>query len=296
MNSTRLLERLSVLCTLGFLATIAYFHARGTSALVLSSLSSGESSRARAAPLIARTQQPQQPRTAAAILARNPFDSLTGPLESLPPFSEPDGPINRDPLVAPECDSPLAVIVTESSAPACSLAALQTSADARPQNRRVGDTIAGKTVEFIGYNPQRGVPSVWLSSKKGLCQSPLFSSARYDDRDHRGGSAAQAGAPPGSEPSIDPAEIETVLRSRVRVVPEQKNGQIIGIRLFGIGSDSLLAMLGLKNGDRLESINGFLLGSPDQALTAYARLRSANHLDVKLNRGGRPMMLGYRMN
>jgi general secretion pathway protein C len=61
----------------------------------------------------------------------------------------------------------------------------------------------------------------------------------------------------------------------VRIVPEQENGRIVGIRLLGIRPDTLLGMLGLENGDRLASINGFDLTSPETALEAYARPRES---------------------
>jgi general secretion pathway protein C len=75
----------------------------------------------------------------------------------------------------------------------------------------------------------------------------------------------------------------------VRVVPEQRDGKVLGIRLFGIRPGTLLSALGLKSGDRIESINGFDIGDPEKALQAYARLRTASHLRVHVNRGGSPL-------
>ena len=54
--------------------------------------------------------------------------------------------------------------------------------------------------------------------------------------------------------------------------------------------------LALKNGDRLETINGFPLGSPETALQAYARLSTAQHLDVRLTRAGRPLDIAVSIN
>ena len=34
----------------------------------------------------------------------------------------------------------------------------------RPRMHRVGDDVGGKQVEFIGFNPRKNTPSVWLSS------------------------------------------------------------------------------------------------------------------------------------
>ena len=51
-----------------------------------------------------------------------------------------------------------------------------------------------------------------------------------------------------------------------RIVPEQENGKVVGIRMFGIRPDTLLGMLGMENGDRLQTINGFDMASPEKAL------------------------------
>lgn len=79
------------------------------------------------------------------------------------------------------------------------------------------------------------------------------------------------------------------LLQSVRVVPERMDGKVIGLRLFGIRPSSLLGTLGLRNGDRLESINGFPISDPEKALQAYARLRTASHLRLSLQRGGHPL-------
>jgi general secretion pathway protein C len=65
--------------------------------------------------------------------------------------------------------------------------------------------------------------------------------------------------------------------------------------MFGIRPDTLLGTLGLQNGDRLETINGFNMASPEKALEAYARLRTAGNLNVKVTRRGQPMSIDYRI-
>ena len=71
-----------------------------------------------------------------------------------------------------------------------------------------------------------------------------------------------------------------------RTVPEQVNGTIVGVRIFGVKDGSVLALLGMENGDRLQQINGFDMSTPEKALEAYARLRDADHLTVQVNRRG----------
>ena len=82
---------------------------------------------------------------------------------------------------------------------------------------------------------------------------------------------------------------------QARIVPEQENGKVVGIRLFGVKPDTLLGTLGMENGDRLEKINGFDMTSPEKALEAYARLRTADHLTVSVNRRGQETNLDYNI-
>jgi general secretion pathway protein C len=83
------------------------------------------------------------------------------------------------------------------------------------------------------------------------------------------------------------------LMGQVHIVPEQENGRTVGIRLLNIPPGTLLALLGFRNGDRLERINDFDLATPEQTLAAYARLRSADYLEVRLTRNGSKITMRY---
>jgi general secretion pathway protein C len=311
---------------LAFVALAAYFQAAGATQLFGAALASPSSgvpvAKGSSAPIATSRQHP----SAEPIIDRNPFDSVTGPLNAV---AVPDGPtptktaldINTDPLAAPACDSPQVFIVTESTDPLWSVAALQAPGDPRPRMHRVGDDVAGKHIEFIGYNPRENTPSVWFSSGGTLCQTMLF---RTQPALPAGGAsppvAAAAPPPPAGGPSPVPADIaskiqkvsdtefnidrsvvdkilenQAELMKSARIVPETKDGKVLGIRLFGIRPDTLLGTLGLQNGDRLEAINGFNMGSPEKALEAYARLRTAANLNVNVNRRGNPVAINFNI-
>jgi general secretion pathway protein C len=101
---------------------------------------------------------------------------------------------------------------------------------------------------------------------------------------------------------VDRRAVDSILENQsrlmrsARLIPERKNGETLGIRLFGIRKKTLLAKLGFKNGDRLEAINGFDMTSPETALKAYARLRTAQHLTVEISRRGQDVHLEYLIN
>lgn len=89
-------------------------------------------------------------------------------------------------------------------------------------------------------------------------------------------------------------EDQAELMTSVRVVPSTAHGKTYP-RLFGVRPDSLLGMLGFRDGDCLESINGFDLSTPERALEAYARLRTADSLEARVRRAGQIMTLSYRV-
>ncbi len=302
---------------LAFVALAAYFQAEGATQLFGAALlSTSASSSATVRPPLAPPTPTRDKPSAQAIIDRNPFDSVTGPLTPgiappVLPIPGKDGAVdNTDPLAAPPCDSPQVFIVTESDDPLWSVAALQAPGDPRPRMHRVGDDVAGKHIEFIGYNPRENTPSVWFSSNGTLCQTMLF---RVQPAQPAAAPAASAAPPPppaggptavpadiaskiqkvsDNEFNIDRSVVDKILENQAelmksaRIVPETKDGKVLGIRLFGIRPDTLLGTLGLQNGDRLEAINGFNMGSPEKALEAYARLRTAPKLDVQVNRRG----------
>ena len=81
-----------------------------------------------------------------------------------------------------------------------------------------------------------------------------------------------------------------VLASSVRVIPEQG-----GLRLSSVVAGGPFAWLGLQSGDLVAAVNGLDLSTPDHALRAYTLLRSASHLTVDLERGGRRMTVEYNI-
>lgn len=299
---------------LAFVALAAYFQAAGTTQLLGAALSGPTANAPVPHPIALAPGTMRQRPSADAIIARNPFDSVTGPLNGVPvdvPVPAKSTVDNSDPLTAPVCDSPAAFIITESSNPVWSVAALQGPGEARPKMHRVGDDVGGKKVEFIGFNPRENTPSVWLSNGGVLCQAMLFRAQPVQAAAVASASAAPPPPPPAGGPNPVPADIaskiqkisdteynidrsvvdkilenQAELMKSARIVPETKDGKVLGIRLFGIRPDTLLGTLGMQNGDRLESINGFNMGSPEKALEAYARLRTATELNISVNRRG----------
>jgi hypothetical protein len=76
-----------------------------------------------------------------------------------------------------------------------------------------------------------------------------------------------------------------------RVVPAMKDGKPEGLKLYAIRPSSLLAHVGLTNGDTLVSVNGLPLLSADHGLEVYKKLKTEKRFEVQLVRRGKPLTL-----
>jgi general secretion pathway protein C len=85
------------------------------------------------------------------------------------------------------------------------------------------------------------------------------------------------------------------LAKGARIVPETRDGKPAGFRLFSVRPDGPFAKIGLLNGDVVSAINGLEMTSPDQALLAYTKLKTANHLSVALERNGQKITKDYNI-
>ena len=85
------------------------------------------------------------------------------------------------------------------------------------------------------------------------------------------------------------------LMTFTRISPEPQNGNAVGVRIFGIHPHMTLSRLGFVNGDRVDAINGWDVSSAEQALEAYARLRTSDELLVALTRNGSRRFFRYHV-
>ncbi len=319
MAIDQLLKRHFWAVTLLALALAAAFGARGFVQVIGISMAADEKSLA-APPLISHaapepSSTSQHATSADPILSRNPFDSQTGPLNARPQddVAALAPPIDlSDPMNAPICDGVKVLVIAASADPDWSFAALQAPNDPKSVLRRRGGEFAGKEVKHIGWD------RIWMTSGSQLCQARMFSSSTPPPAPIVVATPAvmpaAGGAPPmdptiskgivrisANEFNVDRGVVDKILENQAelmkqaRIVPEQENGKMVGIRLYGVRPDTLLGVLGMENGDRLQTINGFDMTSPEKALEAYARLRTADHLTIQVNRRGANTNIDYNI-
>jgi general secretion pathway protein C len=309
--------------TLALLAVAAYFQAFGITQLVGSALTAGDEGVT--GPSVDRSRAAAPDFSAAGdhltnarwILERNPFDSTTPRPLDAPPVVAGTGVALVDLEHyenAPTCDGVKALIIVVAAESAWSMAALSAAGTSPTKLVRAGDDIGGgRTVQIVEWN------RVVLSQGSQLCQMRMFNPKQPANTEAptlhesvaatvtRGAMslpaeiASKIQKVSGDEFNVDRQVVDKILQDPielmklVRIVPEQENGKVAGIRLFGIRPDTLLGTLGLENGDRLQSINGFDMASPERALEAYARLRTADHLTVQINRRGQNQNIDFNI-
>jgi general secretion pathway protein C len=323
MGIDALAKRYSPLVVCLMLGIAAYFQASGLGKLigaVLAPASAMPLSRGVAA-FVMPSSDTERDTFATAIIERNPFDSVTGPLTprgdaALPKPGE--STPGADPYRDPPCEVAKVVLIASSPDPTWSFAAI-TGPDGKTGLRRAGDDFYGGKVTFVGdqrptphpEGEERGLwDRVWLTSPNGMrCQLAL--GARPPGKMPATGPTpppAPGGLPPDlagkirqrgeHEFEVDRSAVDALIANpaelmKTRVVPDKVGDQVVGLKLYGIKPNSLLGMLGIENGDRLSSINGFEMNDPQKMLEAYSKLLRADHLTASVVRNGKPMNLEF---
>lgn len=319
----KLARILIVLVTLGL---CAFFLAQGITNLVALKLLPYKAQESAAGASTSLTDlKGEAPPDAMAILHRNIFDPLTGSLpkpEEETASDEEGGDdeggeeevFDENHLPQP-CDGQTRLVASMywQNNPESSFASLSLGTGS-PLLYRIGSTVESRTVHVV--YPE----AVLLKGGNGqLCSLTMFKSPNQPPPKAAAPPAvAEAAAPaPGgakdeeldrgikqvseTKYSVQRSLVDKLLQNQgelmrsARVVPHEENGRVVGVKLYGIRKSSLFGKLGLQNGDMLRTINGFDMGSPDSALEAYAKLRSASNLSLALVRRGNAVTMDYNI-
>ena len=317
MGFDALAKRYSSLVVCLMLGIAAYFQASGLGQLIGAMLAPASAMPLPRGdrPVLSFKPDSDRDLTANAILDRNPFDSVTGPLHPKAKGTSPTGDEfspGADPYLDPPCEGPRAVLIAASADPAWSFAAI-TAPDGKTVLRRSGEDFFGGKVTFIGdrapgkaEGQDRGLwDRVWLTAPSGVrCQLQLGAKPMG-----KPAPPPPAGnVPPGiagkihqrgeHEFDVDRSAVDALIANpaelmKIRVVPDKEGDKVVGLKISGIKPGSLLGVLGMENGDRLSSINGFEMNDPGTMMEAYSKLMRADHLTASVVRNGKPMNLDF---
>jgi general secretion pathway protein C len=203
---------------------------------------------------------------------------------------------------------------TDSYRPNAVLIATSVGSDSRatlrvPGSEAQGSWGLGDIVPGVGRIERIGFVSIDLADGKRRATLSLFDSNNGGRSDAGAATPAPAAADPFSDRirKIDDQTYE-VERSLVRdlvggsvgaagarISPVTKDGQLTGLRLFGVRPGSLAGSLGLKNGDVLQAVNNQKIESANTLLGLYAQLEQLSTVELAGTRGGKPLTLTLRL-
>ncbi|MBL8741665.1 MAG: general secretion pathway protein GspC [Myxococcales bacterium] len=260
------------------------------------------------------------PKSGTAILQRNPFDSVTGPLDGktpapaetkVPTHSAPTG----DPYDDTDCAGIRSSLITATEDPAWSFASL--SSNEGEKLHRIGDKVGTFTVAHIGYYESEHhdvFPRVWLTNAGSRCivgmgapepsqtkpsvTTPKPTSPKNAAKEKIQNEVKSKIKKVGENQfEVDRSGVELIIKNYAKLAGSLRSRPTKeGMRVSGIKQDDILSELGMKTGDMLQSINGFDMTDPDKAVDAYAKLRKAGQLDIQLTRDGAPITIGVKIN
>lgn len=317
----------SIAITLSTLALCALFLARGVTSFAAGKLFPLDAGPVSSSAGKAQKAPGSDPPDIHAILKRNAFDPGTGPLWPPKPVEVPTDPnaeatVENEALdpnkMPPACDQTVKLIASVYSerAPEWSFASLG-NGGTPPLLYRQGSKVADR--EVVSIYPS----AVYMRQSNGkLCSLTLFvdpnkqpppPAAVAPAAPTEPAAAAVAAPSTSSEAELDAAITkvsdtqynvkrafvdkllgnQAELMRAARIVPHEENGQVVGVKLYGIRRNSLLGKLGIQNGDLLKNINDMSMADPNSALEAYAKLRSASDLKVAITRRGQDTALSF---
>ena len=230
--------------------------------------------------------EPPAPRSADPIIARNPFDSLTGPLVGA--RAEPSRDAGSDPMAA--CDGVRVVSIVAADDEEGSLVVLEVRGEREPILRRRGGEVVAIAVDRVVL--QRGGTRCTARIFPPPGAAAVAPPAQLAHGIVRTGPESFALDRGARDALIDGAS--ELMRS-VAVRPEKQGDDVVGLRIARLEAGTPLDALGIRAGDVLVSLDGIPLTSPDRMLQAYARVRTEERVRVAVLREGRPVQLDYQV-
>lgn len=85
------------------------------------------------------------------------------------------------------------------------------------------------------------------------------------------------------------------LASQGRVIPNYKDGKRSGLKIVGIGPNSIYRDLGIQSGDVLRGVNGEEINTQQEAMELFEKLKSEDEVEVQVERRGQQKEIRYNV-
>ena len=291
------------------IALCAIFVGRAAASVLVSTVLSGDGPPLVRREASAQVVTPQQrAKDIEAIMERNIFCSTCAPM-TLTPEKRDEGPVDTTPQRSTLNMQLVATMVAPNDFE-WSMAAVRDNADERKSVRifKRGDLlpqggaivaqviegrvyfVVGKRVEYLDETNAPPPPVAVAAAE------PMPGETTGLEKDVDKGVRCN-----GSNCEVDKSLIDkvlantTALATSARFVPSIKDGKPNGFKLYAIRPGSMFAKIGMQNADLIKAINGLDMSTPDKALEAYTKLKSASHLTVMLERRNENITLDYQI-
>lgn len=254
---------------------------------------------------------PQRTKDIEAILERNIFCSTCAPLV-LTPEKQDSGPIDTTPqrsslnmqllatMVSPN-DFDWSMAVVRDNGDERKSVRIYKRGDALPQGGAiVAQVVEGRVYFVVGkrieYLDESNAPPPPPPANLVAAAEPVPGETTGLEKDIDKGVRCS-----GSSCEVDKSLIDkvlantTALATSARFVPSIKDGKPNGFKLYAIKPGSMFAKIGMQNADLIKAINGLDMSTPDKALEAYTKLKTASHLTVMLERRNENITLDYQI-
>jgi len=228
----------------------------------------------------------EMPTDYSAIVRRNLFAGGSGPETDL--LNSPA----VDAMPSAE-DLGLRLIGAVAGGPVASRAIIENTKDKTIGPYRIGDRVASATVESI----QRDAVilkyegrhfALRLQTATGDHESGAGENGTRDRKE----SSSQSSRP--SPLSTRAGYVEEVFR-QVQIEPYVENQQTTGLRLSGLDKTPLAGLIGLKDGDVIQTINGQQLTSKQKAFQVLMKAKTQSRVNIQLLRDGKSKDLSLPM-
>jgi type II secretion system protein C len=243
----------------------------------------------------------RDPADYSTIVHRNLFGQSQD-AEAPTPAPAAGGPRAAEPLAVSQ-ELGLRLIGAIAGAPAAARAILQDTRSNTAGSYRVGDTVASATVEAIARDAvvlsYQGRPLV-LKLRAGTAaerppktpeSGPESTSGR--DRPASGERAVASDSVRRARPNQ--AEYVGDLLRQATIEPCVKNDRIEGLKISDLDKSPMAQMLGFKNGDIVQSVNGQQLTSKLKAFQVLMKARTQPKVDIRFLRDGKSKSLSFNL-
>lgn len=93
-----------------------------------------------------------------------------------------------------------------------------------------------------------------------------------------------------AQKAVEESGAEPIFRA-VRIVPELRDGGAYGMKVSGFTASSFAGSCGFEPNDVIQSVNGYPVTRPDQALSVFASVKESRKAALVVHRGGRELTI-----